>query len=210
MANADAMLELLAALAGEVGATLVIATHDEAAGRFADRILTIADGRLSDERRRGDTRSSVVVDERGWLRLPTRTHASMPGSAAGRPSPKSITELVIAPRAEASGHVDVERPAGARRVAAVSSVTNQGGGFAVRRLCNVTKCFADVVVLNGISLTRSARTDHSDRRTIGLRKDNSAVDSVRATCRPPRERCKARANRRTSPYALRCRHSPTG
>ena len=152
VATADAMLELLAALAGEAGATLVIATHDELAGRLADRVITIADGRLSEERRRGDTRSSAVVDGRGWLRIPphAREHARIGGRA-------TFTEvddgLVVAARADVPGSVEVDHPVPARRVAAVSPITSHRGMPAVRTLRDVTKCFADVVVLNGVSLT---------------------------------------------------------
>jgi ABC-type lipoprotein export system ATPase subunit len=68
--HADAVLDLLVTLARGSGATLIVATHDETAARLADRVLTIADGRLSEERRRGDPTPRSVVDERGWHRLP--------------------------------------------------------------------------------------------------------------------------------------------
>jgi energy-coupling factor transport system ATP-binding protein len=153
VANADAMLDVLAALATETGATLVIATHDEAAARLADRVITIADGRLSEERRRGDARPSAVVDEHGWLRIPrhAREHARIGGRA-------TLTEvdngLVVTARADNSGTAHVDRPAPVQRTA---SLSRQSGSTrrepAVRTLREVTKSIGDVEVLEGVSLT---------------------------------------------------------
>ena len=72
VAAADVVFDLLAEIAAAHGTTLILATHDESAARLADRILTIADGRLSSERRRDEADASVVIDRRGWLRLPAR------------------------------------------------------------------------------------------------------------------------------------------
>ncbi len=69
-ATADMVLALLGDIAGDFGATLVVATHDEAAAGLADRVVTITDGRLSAERRRADPVARLVVDPRGWIRLP--------------------------------------------------------------------------------------------------------------------------------------------
>ncbi|HEU4724341.1 MAG TPA: ABC transporter ATP-binding protein [Candidatus Eisenbacteria bacterium] len=46
-ANAEAVLELLRALSRERGATLVIATHSDAAARIADRRVRLLDGRVA-------------------------------------------------------------------------------------------------------------------------------------------------------------------
>ena len=142
------MLELLAALAGEAGATLVIATHDETAGRLADRVITIADGRLSEERRRGETLSSAVVDGRGWLRIPP--HAREHARIAGRATFTEVDDgLVVAARGDLPASVEVDRPVPARRLAPSSHLGLPVG----RTLRDVTKRFADVVVLKGVSLT---------------------------------------------------------
>jgi energy-coupling factor transport system ATP-binding protein len=68
--SADAVFELLAALVDEHGSTLVIASHDESAARIADRVVTISEGRLSTEQR-PNSAPALIVDERGWVRLPT-------------------------------------------------------------------------------------------------------------------------------------------
>jgi len=44
----EAMLELLSALARERGAATILVTHDAGAARYAERVLSIRDGRLSE------------------------------------------------------------------------------------------------------------------------------------------------------------------
>jgi putative ABC transport system ATP-binding protein len=44
----DRVLELLASLPGERGAAVILVTHDERAARYADRLLHIRDGRLTE------------------------------------------------------------------------------------------------------------------------------------------------------------------
>jgi ABC-type lipoprotein export system ATPase subunit len=78
LASADAVYDLLATAVAEVNATLVLVTHDLRARRIADRVVRIRDGRISETWRpstplaTGSTQSSelLVVDARGWLRLP--------------------------------------------------------------------------------------------------------------------------------------------
>ncbi len=67
-ANADAVYRLLAEQAETTGASLLLVTHDPAAVGFADRSVTIRDGRVSEERVGADDR--LIVDSRGWVRLP--------------------------------------------------------------------------------------------------------------------------------------------
>jgi ABC-type lipoprotein export system ATPase subunit len=72
----------------------LVVSHDARAARIADRIIRIRDGRLSEEWRPGDGTpavESLVVDSRGWLRLPEplrrrvgvvdRAHATLDGDA---------------------------------------------------------------------------------------------------------------------------------
>jgi ABC-type lipoprotein export system ATPase subunit len=51
----------------------LVVTHDARAERVATRVVTIHDGRLSQEAL--DGRSSLVVDGRGWVRLPDALRA---------------------------------------------------------------------------------------------------------------------------------------
>ncbi len=94
-ASADSVYDLLATAAASTGAALLVVSHDARAGRIADRIVRIRDGRLSEEwRPTGDGAAAdetLVVDDRGWVRLPepmrrrtgltSRGHATVDGDA---------------------------------------------------------------------------------------------------------------------------------
>ena len=70
-AAADAVYAVLVRATAAVGAALVLVTHDLAAARIADRVVRIRDGRLSEEWVPGqEGHETLVVDDRGWLRLP--------------------------------------------------------------------------------------------------------------------------------------------
>jgi ABC-type lipoprotein export system ATPase subunit len=70
-AAADLVYNVLAAAVEELGATLVLVTHDPRAARIADRVVRIRDGRLSEQWDPAAPHSeTLVVDDRGWVRLP--------------------------------------------------------------------------------------------------------------------------------------------
>ncbi|MEP7201210.1 MAG: ATP-binding cassette domain-containing protein [Ilumatobacteraceae bacterium] len=79
--SADEVYEFLREHAERTGAALLVVTHDARAERIATRVLTIHDGRLSEETLAG--RTSLVVDGRGWVRLPDalRVEARIVGRA---------------------------------------------------------------------------------------------------------------------------------
>ena len=81
--SAEELLQLIPALAGAARMSVIIATHDEAVTRFADRTVTIAGGRIAEERRDGET--SLVVSRGGWIRLPARLRSSSGIVARARP-----------------------------------------------------------------------------------------------------------------------------
>lgn len=68
-ASADRIYDLLVAATAAVGAALLVVSHDARAARIADRVVRIRDGRLSEEWRPGAP-EELVVDDRGWVRLP--------------------------------------------------------------------------------------------------------------------------------------------
>jgi ABC-type lipoprotein export system ATPase subunit len=71
VASGEAVYDLLATAAAHVGATLVLVTHDVRAARIGDRVVRIRDGRLSEQWRPGaGADEELVVDSRGWVRLP--------------------------------------------------------------------------------------------------------------------------------------------
>src|SRR5262249_59467580 len=69
LGSADAVYDLLADAVAAIGATLLLVTHDQRAARIADRVVRIRDGRLS-EQWTPDGPEFLVVDDRGWVRLP--------------------------------------------------------------------------------------------------------------------------------------------
>ncbi len=71
--SADDVYDFLREHAERTGAALLIVTHDARAERVATRVLTIHDGRVSEESLSG--RTSLVVDGRGWVRLPDAMRA---------------------------------------------------------------------------------------------------------------------------------------
>jgi ABC-type lipoprotein export system ATPase subunit len=67
--NAAIVYGLIAELAREQGTTALVVSHDEAAATIADRLVYVRDGRVVEEARPG-MRSSLVITEPGWVRLP--------------------------------------------------------------------------------------------------------------------------------------------
>ena len=67
--NGRIVYGLIAELAAEQGTTALVVSHDEAAASIADRLVHVRDGRVVEEGRPG-VRSSLVVTEPGWVRLP--------------------------------------------------------------------------------------------------------------------------------------------
>ncbi len=63
---------LLTSVCRAMSTTLLMVTHDPAAEQFADRIVRIRDGRISEE---WDARSpeAQVIDPDGWIRLPAES-----------------------------------------------------------------------------------------------------------------------------------------
>jgi ABC-type lipoprotein export system ATPase subunit len=88
--SADQVYDFLSEHAERTGAALLIATHDSRAERVATRVLTINDGRLSEETLAG--RRSLVVDSHGWVRLPDALRAS--AGIAGRVVAEAIDDQI--------------------------------------------------------------------------------------------------------------------
>jgi len=113
---ADAVYDLLVEATTALGAALLLVSHDIRAGRVADRVVRIRDGRLSEEWTPGSAGSeTLVVDDRGWLRLPEslRTGTGVgAGSTTGVHAEADGGRIVltgrarhapVAPRVEAEG-----------------------------------------------------------------------------------------------------------
>jgi ABC-type lipoprotein export system ATPase subunit len=95
--SADQVYDFLREHAERTGAALLVVTHDVRAERVATRVLTIHDGRLSEESLSG--RTSLVVDGRGWVRLPEslRADARIAGRAVGTADGGRVTLIGLEP-----------------------------------------------------------------------------------------------------------------
>ena len=71
--TADSVYALLKSAAGET--TVVLVTHDSRAERFADRVVRIRDGRISEEWL-PDGEEKSVIDPLGWMRVPDSRESS--------------------------------------------------------------------------------------------------------------------------------------
>jgi ABC-type lipoprotein export system ATPase subunit len=69
-ATADGVYDLLSEAASSTGAALLLVSHDDGAARVADRVVRIRDGRVSEQWEPGHVHETLVVDDRGWVRLP--------------------------------------------------------------------------------------------------------------------------------------------
>ena len=122
--SADQVYDFLREHAERTGAALLVVTHDERAERIATRVVTIHDGRLSQEKLAG--RNSLVVDGRGWVRLPDVLRAD-----AG------VVSRVVA--AAVDGHISLvgSEPIGDR-------VTTTSGGATTAGEVAVKVCDAEI------------------------------------------------------------------
>ncbi len=139
--SADAVYDLLAEIAREHGSTLLIVSHDPRAARVADRMVRIRDGRLSEERFPIDSPESLVVDDRGWLRLPDEL--------------RRATALGQRVRAQREGDAIVLRAAVPTPLASVSpqsAVTARAGGRVVARLRGAGRRYGEAVVVRPLDL----------------------------------------------------------
>jgi ABC-type lipoprotein export system ATPase subunit len=142
--SAGQVYDLLQTLAERSGATLLVVSHDPGAARIAHRVVRIRDGRLSEERAPADARDeALVVDERGWLRLPDalRRQAGIDGRAfAVAVDGGVVLRGPRAPAPETSAVPPHAAPAPAPETAVVA------------RLAGVGRRFGQRVVLDGLDL----------------------------------------------------------
>lgn len=138
---------VLGAAVADAGATLVLVSHDRRAAQVADRVVRIRDGRLSETWAPATSRESLVIDDRGWLRLPEplRRRAGLGGEVVAEVSGDAVVLASPAPqRIEGAADpgpgpvLDAGGEAPDRRV--------------VARLRGVTRSFGGRQVLGGVDL----------------------------------------------------------
>jgi putative ABC transport system ATP-binding protein len=136
-ASAEIMYTLLKSLAGRT--TVILVTHDQRAERYADRVVTIRDGRISEEWLLGKPEESVI-DPFGWMRVrdtlletPKRNPLQHEGNAEilvnGRNIGLSYAEKKI------FSEVNVIGSGG--EIIALSSASGSGKSSLLRILCGI-------------------------------------------------------------------------
>jgi ABC-type lipoprotein export system ATPase subunit len=142
--SADDVYDLLADIARRNGATLLVVSHDPRAARIADRVVRIRDGRLSGERAPADrTDEALVVDDRGWVRLPDELRRA---AGIGDRATASLENGGL--RLDTAGEPqpdDIRYPPPAAEVAPAA-------GTAIASLRGVRRVFGERAVLDGVDL----------------------------------------------------------
>jgi ABC-type lipoprotein export system ATPase subunit len=148
-ANAETVYALIAELVREQGSTALVVSHDLAAAAIADRLVYVRDGRVVEEGRPG-RRTSLVVTDPGWVRLPDPVLDSI-GSPRRFHAHARDGEIVLTP---------VDRDAPAPAPAPVTPASQSPPGRVVAELREVSKRFprAALPVLDGISRRFEAGT----------------------------------------------------
>jgi ABC-type lipoprotein export system ATPase subunit len=141
---ADQVYDLLGFAVRELGSTLVMVTHDPRAARVADRVVRIRDGRLSEQwSPDAPERESLVVDDRGWLRLPEAARLVTGSSARVFAADGAVRLVPSGPAAEPSAETGSgHRPFGAP----------DPDARVLGRLTGVTVRFGDRTVLEEVGL----------------------------------------------------------
>jgi ABC-type lipoprotein export system ATPase subunit len=126
--SADEVYDLLVTAAAAHGAALLVVSHDSRAARIADRIIRIRDGRLSEEWQPSGE-EALVVDDRGWVRLPEplRRRTGLVDRARAGTADGAITLAPLAPSVST-----VDAPASLERAAPGPEVARLSGLRVVR------------------------------------------------------------------------------
>lgn len=175
-ASADAVYDLLAGLASATGAALVVVTHDQRAARIADRVVRIRDGRLSEEWTPDSGTETLVVDDRGWVRLPEPLRADTGVTSRVQAVPRD--GAIVLSRVDGRGVAALApsgpptaAPSGSALAATAGAapVTVAGGASAIVDGLSATVGGAEVASLTGITVDRAGRRvlDRQDLRLRG-------------------------------------------
>jgi len=143
--SAEAVYDLLVAATEPVGAALLLVSHDIQAMRVAHRVVRIRDGRLSEEWR-PEQPETLVVDSRGWVRLPEplRRRAGL----GDRVTPEESADAVLLRRP-----ADAPAPVPATAPSTVDRLLREAAGGAVAQLHGVGIARAGRTILDGLDLT---------------------------------------------------------
>ncbi|MFN0284789.1 MAG: ATP-binding cassette domain-containing protein [Kineosporiaceae bacterium] len=172
--SAEQVYDAIADAVADAGAALVLVSHDRRAARVADRVVRIRDGRLSETWTPG-AGERLVVDDRGWLRLPDALRHGGTSVTASRGPDGAIVltaddvRAPVDPRSgERDGQVDVAE--GPRAGAGAGGGPADGDRAPVGALDGVDKTYADRSVLRSVRLVVRAGRVHVVRGRSGAGK----------------------------------------
>jgi ABC-type lipoprotein export system ATPase subunit len=162
---AEQVYDALASAAEGAGACLVLVTHDRGAARVADRVVRIRDGRLSETWAPGQ-RERVVVDDRGWVRLPDSLRP--PGGASAMTASRAVDGAVLLHADEhANGGSAPGQDSRGPEPSHQRPMSTSDLDVPVVRATAVDKSYGDRVVLRGVSLEARAGQVHVVRGRSG-------------------------------------------
>jgi ABC-type lipoprotein export system ATPase subunit len=156
-AGADEVYDLLASAVTDAGATLLLVTHDPRAARIADRVVRIRDGRLSEQwSPDAPHEETLVVDDRGWVRLPERLRHHIGASGGVRAAARD--RQIVLQAAEPAGLASAARRATEDRAPTPRPGTRPSRGPLLATLEQVRISYGDRLVVDGFDLELTAGT----------------------------------------------------
>lgn len=179
--SADVMYRLLKSLARQ--ASVILVTHDARAESYADRVVRIREGRISEEWRPGEEEVSVV-DPFGWMRIREKAPNSTARERATDSRPREILLRGVDLRLDYGAKqifsgIDVD--AGAGELIAFASNSGSGKSSLLRILAGIQNPSSGEVFINGRSLKNLSREDRAEirRESVGfLSQGGSKVSSI--------------------------------
>jgi len=170
-AGADAVYDALAHAVTQAGAALVLVSHDRRAARVVHRVVRIRDGRLSETWSPGEG-ERLVVDDRGWLRLPEPLRRALhdPVTVVAAPGAGGIV-TIRAPEAPGHGQEGAGQARGAPLRTALPDRAHAEGSartaLPVAQARAVRKAYGKQLVLDAVDLEILPRRLHVIRGRSG-------------------------------------------
>ncbi len=181
--SAEVMYRLLKTLAGD--ASVILVTHDARAEIYADRVVRIREGRISEEWRPGEEEVSVI-DPFGWMRVKENA-PHLTSSARGRRKEAKPREIILR-GIDLSLDYDgkqifsgINLDAGGGELIAFSSTSGSGKSSLLRILAGIQNPSDGDVFIKGINIKDLSREDRAELRdeSVGfLGQGGSKVSSI--------------------------------
>lgn len=179
--SADVMYRLLKTLAGQ--ASVILVTHDSRAESYADRVVRIREGRISEEWRPGEEEVSVV-DPFGWMRIKENRPNSIPRVKMTNSRTHEFLLRGLDLGLDYAGKqifTGINIDAAAGELIALSSTSGSGKSSLLRILAGIQNPTRGEVLINGSLLKNLSREGRSELRkeSIGfLSQGGSKLSSI--------------------------------